>query len=174
MSADVSFASNQFPKYKLGPDNEILDEVKEDIQCPSLKEVVVEETHQLTEQHKQLSVRDLACKFSKNLSAAPKLSEATSIDEEKYQHHMFQIYDVPLSQSNVMNDSLWLGNLHACRVQDGGDVERALLTMENAFCEGKKILVVDKSRLKSSSIWARIRVLRLVFLLSSPLIFPTA
>ncbi|KAL2458315.1 stomatal closure-related actin-binding protein 2 [Forsythia ovata] len=76
MSADVSFASNQFPKYKLGPDNEILDEVKEDIQCPSLKEVVVEETHQLTEQHKQLSVRDLACKFSKNLSAAPKLSEA--------------------------------------------------------------------------------------------------
>ncbi|KAL2559628.1 Uncharacterized protein Fot_04367 [Forsythia ovata] len=76
VSADVSFASNQFPKYKLGPDNEILDEVKEDIQGPSLKEVVVEETNQLTEQHKRLSVRDLDCKFGKNLSAAAKLSEA--------------------------------------------------------------------------------------------------
>ncbi|KAL2559310.1 Uncharacterized protein Fot_04049 [Forsythia ovata] len=76
VSADVSFASNQFPKYKLGPDNEILDEVKEDIQGPSLKEVVVEETNQLTEQHKRLSIRDLDCKFGKNLSAAAKLSEA--------------------------------------------------------------------------------------------------
>ncbi|KAL2544847.1 stomatal closure-related actin-binding protein 2 [Forsythia ovata] len=61
---------------QLGPDNEILDEVKEDIQGPSLKEVVVEETNQLTEQQKRLSVRDLACKFGKNLSAAAKLSEA--------------------------------------------------------------------------------------------------
>ncbi|KAL2535188.1 Stomatal closure-related actin-binding protein 2 [Abeliophyllum distichum] len=81
VSVDVSFASNQFPKYKLGPDNEILDEVKEDIKGPSLKEVVFEETNQLTEQHKRLSVRDLACKFDKNLSAAAKLSDEAKLRE---------------------------------------------------------------------------------------------
>lgn len=75
VSADVSFQTNQFPKYKLGPNNEILDEIKEDSRGPPLKEVVVEEINQLTEQHKRLSVRDLASKFDKSLAAAAKLSE---------------------------------------------------------------------------------------------------
>ena len=75
VSADVSFASDGFPKYKLGPDNQILEEPKEDNKGPSLKEVVEQETMQLSDQHKRLSVRDLACKFDKNLTAAAKLAE---------------------------------------------------------------------------------------------------
>lgn len=75
VSADVSFVSDQFPKYKLGADNQILEEPKEDTDGPSLKEVVERETTQLSEQHKRLSVRDLASKFDKNLAAAAKLSE---------------------------------------------------------------------------------------------------
>lgn len=75
VSADVSFASNQFPKYKLGPDNQILEEAKVGTDGPSLKEVVVQETSLLSEQHKRLSVRDLASKFDKNLTAAAKLSD---------------------------------------------------------------------------------------------------
>jgi hypothetical protein len=75
VSADVSFASDGFPKYKLGPDNQILEEPKEDNKGPSLKEVVEQETTQLSDQHKRLSVRDLACKFDKNLTAAAKLAE---------------------------------------------------------------------------------------------------
>lgn len=78
VSADVSFQANQFPKYKLGPNNEILEEVKEDSKGPPLKEVVVQEISQLTEQHKRLSVRDLASKFDKNLAAAAKMSEEVS------------------------------------------------------------------------------------------------
>lgn len=75
VSADVSFASNQFPKYKLGPDNQVLEEAKVGTDGPSLKEVVVQETSLLSEQHKRLSVRDLASKFDKNLTAAAKLSD---------------------------------------------------------------------------------------------------
>lgn len=75
VSADVSFAANQFPTYKLGPDNQILEEVKVDTDGPSLKEVVVQETSLLSEQHKRLSVRDLASKFDNNLTAATKLSD---------------------------------------------------------------------------------------------------
>lgn len=76
VSADVSFASNQFPKYKLGAHNQILEEPKEDNLGPSLKEVVEQETANLSEQHKRLSVRDLASKFDKNLAAAAaKLSD---------------------------------------------------------------------------------------------------
>ena len=41
----------------------------------SLDEVVAKETAQLKEQHTRFSVRDLATKFDKNLSAAAKLSE---------------------------------------------------------------------------------------------------
>ncbi|KAK6149018.1 hypothetical protein DH2020_016543 [Rehmannia glutinosa] len=81
VSADVSFQSDQFPKYKLGPNNEILEEIKEDSKGPPLKEVVVQETNQLTEQHKRLSVRDLASKFDKNLAAAAKLSEEAKLKE---------------------------------------------------------------------------------------------
>lgn len=75
VSVDVSFASNQFPKYKLGPDNQILEEPQDVNQGPSLKEVIEEETTHLSEQHKRLSVRDLACKFDKNLASAAKLSD---------------------------------------------------------------------------------------------------
>lgn len=50
MLVDVSFASNHFPKYKLGLDNEILDKVKEDFKGRSHKEVVVEEMNQLSSQ----------------------------------------------------------------------------------------------------------------------------
>ncbi|KAL3637111.1 Stomatal closure-related actin-binding protein 3 [Castilleja foliolosa] len=81
VSADVSFRSDKFPKYKLGPNNEILEEIKEDCKGPPLKEVVVQETNELTEQHKRLSVRDLASKFDKNLSAAAKLSEEAILKE---------------------------------------------------------------------------------------------
>lgn len=78
VSADVSFASNHFPKYKLGPDNQILEEPKVDPKAPSLKEVVAKETSLLVEQQKRLSVRDLASKFDKNLSAAAKLNDEVS------------------------------------------------------------------------------------------------
>ncbi|XP_030463729.2 stomatal closure-related actin-binding protein 3 [Syzygium oleosum] len=81
VSADVSFASDCFPKYKLGPDNQILEEPKDDNKGPSLKEVVEQETAQLSEQHKRLSVRDLASKFDKNLAAAAKLSNEAKLRE---------------------------------------------------------------------------------------------
>ncbi|KAK8712138.1 hypothetical protein V6N13_147388 [Hibiscus sabdariffa] len=81
VSADVSFASDHFPKYKLGPDNQILEEPTGDNNGPSLKEVVERETTQLSEQHKRLSVRDLASKFDKNLSAAAKLADETKLKE---------------------------------------------------------------------------------------------
>ena len=75
VSADVSFVSDHFPKYKLGPNNQILEEPRGDNNGPSLKEVVERETTQLSEQHKRLSVRDLASKFDKNLVAAAKLAD---------------------------------------------------------------------------------------------------
>ncbi|XP_051149592.1 stomatal closure-related actin-binding protein 2 [Andrographis paniculata] len=81
LSSDVSFPSNQFPKYRLGPDNQIWDEIIEDSKGPPLKEVVVEEINHLSEQHKRLSVRDLASKFDKNLAAAAKLSEEAKLRE---------------------------------------------------------------------------------------------
>lgn len=81
VSTDVSLANNQFPKYKLGPNFEVLQETKEYDQGPPLKEVVEEETTRLTEQHNRLSVRDLASKFDKNLAAAAKLSNEAKIRE---------------------------------------------------------------------------------------------
>lgn len=81
ISADVSFVSNQFPKYKLGPENQILEEIEEINKGPPLKEVIVQETTQLTEQHKRLSVRDLATKFDTNLAAAAKLSNEAKLRE---------------------------------------------------------------------------------------------
>lgn len=79
VSADVSFASNGFPKYKLGFDNQILDYPKEDNHGPLLKEVIEQEASHLSEQHKRLSVRDLAIKFDKNLAAAAKLSNEVPV-----------------------------------------------------------------------------------------------
>ncbi|KAA8517348.1 hypothetical protein F0562_017646 [Nyssa sinensis] len=81
VSADVSFGSDRFPKYKIGADNQILEEAKEDKKGPSLKEVVEQETTQLVEQQKRLSVRDLASKFDKNLAAAAKLSDEAKLRE---------------------------------------------------------------------------------------------
>lgn len=78
VSADVSFASDHFPKYKLGPENQILEEPRGD-DGPSLKEVVERETTELSEQHKRLSVRDLASKFDKNLAAAAKLADEAKL-----------------------------------------------------------------------------------------------
>ncbi|KAM7524413.1 hypothetical protein LguiA_014315 [Lonicera macranthoides] len=81
VSVDVSFGSDRFPKYRLGPDNQILEEAKVDPKGPSLKEVVEVETEQLSDQHKRLSVRDLASKFDKNLTAAAKLSDEAKLRE---------------------------------------------------------------------------------------------
>ncbi|KAM0954019.1 hypothetical protein DsansV1_C01g0006151 [Dioscorea sansibarensis] len=85
VSPDVNFTSNTFPKYKIGPDNVII-EPKEVSARPSLKEIVAKETAQLLEQHQRLSVRDLAKKFERGLSTVAKLSdeakwrEAASLD----------------------------------------------------------------------------------------------
>uniref|UniRef100_A0A5B7ABR9 Stomatal closure-related actin-binding protein 1 n=1 Tax=Davidia involucrata TaxID=16924 RepID=A0A5B7ABR9_DAVIN len=79
VSADVSFAADRFPKYKIGADNQILEEAKESTRGPSLKEVVEQETTQLLEQQKRLSVRDLASKFDKNLASAAKLSDEAKL-----------------------------------------------------------------------------------------------
>lgn len=81
VSVDVSFASNQFPNYKLGANNQILEEVQEEAKGPSLKEVVAQESTQLVEQQKRLSVRDLATKFDKNLAAAAKLSDEAKLKD---------------------------------------------------------------------------------------------
>lgn len=75
VSVDVSFASNHFPTYKLGPDNQIVEEPKEDEKGPSVKETVEKESELLSDQHKRLSVRDLASKFDKNLAAAVNLAD---------------------------------------------------------------------------------------------------
>lgn len=74
VSADVSFISNSFPKYKLGADHQVFQEPAEDNHGPSLKDVIEEEASNLSDQNKRISVRDLASKFDKNLSAAAKLS----------------------------------------------------------------------------------------------------
>ncbi|RDY11233.1 Stomatal closure-related actin-binding protein 2, partial [Mucuna pruriens] len=79
VSADVSFISNSFPKYKLGIDNQILEEPVEDNQGPSLKDVIEQEASNLSDQHKRISVRDLASKFDKNLAAAAKLSNEAKL-----------------------------------------------------------------------------------------------
>ncbi|KAI3865014.1 hypothetical protein MKX03_012168 [Papaver bracteatum] len=80
VSADVSFASNRFPNYKIGADNSILDP-KEEPEVPSMKDLVARETAQLIEQQKRLSVRDLASKFEKGLAAAAKLSDEAKLRE---------------------------------------------------------------------------------------------
>ncbi|KAI9121085.1 hypothetical protein K1719_008118 [Acacia pycnantha] len=81
VSADVSFVSDSFPKYKLGPDNQIVEEPMEENHGPSLKEVIDHEVSTLSDQHKRLSVRDLATKFDKNLAAAAKLSDEAKLRE---------------------------------------------------------------------------------------------
>ncbi|KAL6205134.1 hypothetical protein ACLB2K_022398 [Fragaria x ananassa] len=80
VSADVTFASSQFPDYKIGPNNQIV-EGKLDQKVLSMKEVVARETAQLLEQQKRLSVRDLASKFEEGLAAAAKLSEEARLRE---------------------------------------------------------------------------------------------
>lgn len=81
VSADVSFPSNGFPKYKIGPHNEIVEDPTTNCNSPPLKEAVAQETAQLAQQHKRLSVRDLAGQFDKNLAAATKLSNEAKLRE---------------------------------------------------------------------------------------------
>lgn len=81
VSADVSFISNSFPKYKLGADHQVYDEPAEDNHGPSLKNVIEQEASNLSDQHKRISVRDLATKFDKNLAAAAKLSNEAKLRE---------------------------------------------------------------------------------------------
>ncbi|CAI0374584.1 unnamed protein product [Linum tenue] len=81
VSADVSFPLDRFPKYKLGPENQVVEEPKEDEKGPLLKDIVEQETAQLSDQHKRLSVRDLASKFDKNLASAAKLAEEAKLRE---------------------------------------------------------------------------------------------
>ncbi|KAL8162310.1 hypothetical protein V2J09_013799 [Rumex salicifolius] len=81
VSADVSFSCNHFPIYKIGPDNQIVEESRLDLNSLSLKEVVDKETANLREQHERLSVRDLATKFDKNLSASAKFSEEAKLGD---------------------------------------------------------------------------------------------
>lgn len=80
VAADVSFATNKFPNYKIGANNRIM-EPKEDPKMPSMKDIIAKETAQLIEQQKRLSVRDLASKFEKGLAAATKLSEEAKLRE---------------------------------------------------------------------------------------------
>lgn len=80
VSADVIFASSRFPNYKIGANNQIIDG-KDDKKTLSMKEVVARETALLLEQQKRLSVRDLASKFEKGLTAAAKLSEEARLRE---------------------------------------------------------------------------------------------
>ncbi|KAJ7964958.1 Stomatal closure-related actin-binding protein 1 [Quillaja saponaria] len=80
VSADVIFASNRFPNYIIGANDQIV-EANDDPKVVSMKEVVARETAQLLEQQKRLSVRDLASKFEKGLAAAAKLSEETRLRE---------------------------------------------------------------------------------------------
>ena len=88
VSVDVSFGSDRFSKYKLGPANQILEEAKVDPKGPSLKEVVEVETEQLSEQHKRLSVRDLPSKFDKNLTAAAMLSDEVSVVKKRIRRNL--------------------------------------------------------------------------------------
>ncbi|CAN1160591.1 Stomatal closure-related actin-binding protein 3 [Linum perenne] len=81
VSVDVSFPFDHFPRYKLGPDNQVLEEPKEGNKGPSLKEIAEQEIAQLSDQHKRLSVRDLATKFDKNLASAAKLAQEAKIRE---------------------------------------------------------------------------------------------
>ncbi|XP_058080051.1 stomatal closure-related actin-binding protein 1-like isoform X3 [Magnolia sinica] len=74
VSTDVSFISNGFPDYKIGANNRIV-EANEGTEVLSMKEVVAQETAQLLEQQKRLSVRDLARKFEKGLAVAAELSD---------------------------------------------------------------------------------------------------
>ncbi|KAK7385888.1 hypothetical protein VNO78_31829 [Psophocarpus tetragonolobus] len=80
VSSDVVFSSSRFPNYRIGANNQII-ESKDDPKVLSMKEVVARETAQLLEQHKRLSVRDLASKFEKGLAAAVKLSEEARLRE---------------------------------------------------------------------------------------------
>lgn len=80
VSSDVIFLSHRFPNYKWGSGNQII-EVKDNPKALSIKETVARETAKLLEQHKRLSVRDLANKFERGLAAAAKLSEEAKLKE---------------------------------------------------------------------------------------------
>ncbi|KAI4340480.1 hypothetical protein MLD38_025310 [Melastoma candidum] len=81
VSADVMFASSRFPSYRIGANNQIIMDPKDDPKVKSMKEEVARETAVLLEQQMRLSVRDLASKFEKGLAAAAKLSEEARLRE---------------------------------------------------------------------------------------------
>lgn len=74
VSADVVFPTHRFPSYKIGVNNEIID-VKDEPQVSPLREAVARETALLLEQHKRLSVRDLAKQFELGLAFAARQSQ---------------------------------------------------------------------------------------------------
>ncbi|KAL9237907.1 hypothetical protein vseg_012401 [Gypsophila vaccaria] len=121
VSADVSFPSDGFPKYKIGPNHEIVEEPKTDPNSPPLKLVVAQETAQLAEQHNRLSVRDLATKFDNNLSNAAKLS------------HEAKIKETPSLEGHVLLKKLRdaLEFMRGCMAgRDKEDVEKAISMVE--------------------------------------------
>ncbi|KAI4304767.1 hypothetical protein MLD38_040238 [Melastoma candidum] len=81
VSADVMFASSRFPSYRIGANNRIIMDPKDDPRVKSMKEEVARETAVLLEQQMRLSVRVLASKFEKGLAAAAKLSEEARLRE---------------------------------------------------------------------------------------------
>ncbi|KAK4753720.1 hypothetical protein SAY87_001824 [Trapa incisa] len=80
MSTDMIFASSQFPNYRIGAYNQMLDE-RNDPKLMSMKEVIARETAQLLEQHMRQSVRDLAKKFERSLAVAARLSDEARLRE---------------------------------------------------------------------------------------------
>ncbi|KAL5994744.1 Stomatal closure-related actin-binding protein 1 [Asimina triloba] len=120
-SKDVSFISNGFPDYKIGANGQIEEEVDGSSEVMSLKEVVAQETAQLIEQQKRLSVRDLARKFENGLAASAKLS-----DEARFKEIASLDRNVLLKKLRDVLESL-KGRV-AGRNQD--DVEEAIAILE--------------------------------------------
>ncbi|KAK2416571.1 Stomatal closure-related actin-binding protein 3 [Trifolium repens] len=121
VSADVSFISDSFPKYKLGADHQVFQEPAEDNNGPSLKDVIEQEASNLSDQNKRISVRDLASKFDKNLSAAAKLSNEAKLRE------------VPSLEGHVLLKKLRdaLESLKGCFTgRNKEDVEKAISMVE--------------------------------------------
>ncbi|KAL9272180.1 Stomatal closure-related actin-binding protein 1-like protein [Drosera capensis] len=81
VSSDVTFRSRSFPRYRLGADNQVV-ELKDSAKTLPIKEMMVsrESTH-VKEQHRRMSVRDLASKFEQGLATASKLSEEDKLKE---------------------------------------------------------------------------------------------
>ncbi|GAB2218439.1 hypothetical protein Drorol1_Dr00001662 [Drosera rotundifolia] len=80
VSSDVTFRSRSFPRYRLGADNQVV-ELKDSAKTLPIKEMVSRESAHVKEQHRRMSVRDLAGKFEQGLATASKLSEEDKLKE---------------------------------------------------------------------------------------------